>query len=925
MPHATRRGFLRSVLGATAAVALVPEAASAAAGAAAAAPAGDPPASLDLWVNGKAVRVTPGPTETTLELVRERLGLTGTKHGCGHGACGACTVLVDGASVASCLHPASHLGGRHLETVETFADGAKLHPMQRAFAAEDALQCGYCTPGFVTEAVAFFARWRAEKGRVAPSRDEVAGALAGHLCRCGAYGAIYAAVQAACAGQYDEDSAVAPPRVEAVEKVTGRARYTVDVRLEGQLEGVLFRSPHASAILRRLDLAPALKVPGVRGAVALAEVGARARFVGHEIAVLAAESREAARAGLAAIVAEWEVLPAAITLAAARAPGAPVVFEPHATMPLGAELPTTPAKWSGNARGPTDLSIGGRPGAVPRALADASVVLVEDTWTTEPLCHTALEPHAALAMWQDNGLDVWLSTQAVTAMADDLAEVFGLTRDRVRVHTEHVGGGFGAKASFDIQIKACVEIAKVTGRAVRLVLDRPGELTVAIRAGQEANLRVGAKADGSPAGLDLEAYGHGGACIGNSMGILFRLLYPFAEKRLQEWDIASNTPPTRPMRGPGGFPALFALEGAMDELATKLGKDTLALRRGWDPNPVRNRLYDRVEALPLWKDRPQSGQTGRFRRGVGLANGAWMYFLQGNTEVQAEVADGLIVLRTAAQDMGNGTRTVIAETAARVLGADRSLFRVELGESSFPTGPMSAGSRTTASIVPAVEDALTQLAADLASRAGRALGLQQAKAAPGGVAHAGGLAPWADVLKVAPRMSRIGHRRHDHAPYFLPFAIANLSIGNHLGVAVQVAEVEVDTWLGRVRVLRTWTGVGVGHIAVPRLARSQVEGGVIQGVGAALYEARLVDPVTGGLVSANLEDYRVPGIADAPEMAVEFDEAGYEDVLGGGIGLSELVAVPVAASIANAVRAATGWAPRALPLRPDRVLAGVSA
>src|SRR3954464_6202527 len=218
-------------------------------------------------INGRLVPLPADPDALLIDVVRGELNLTGTKLVCGAGVCGACTVLVDGAPVVSCLMPAGAAAGKAVTTVEGIG-AAQLHPVQKAFMAHDALQCGFCTPGFVVEAAAFCDRWRAEKGNATPSRDEIGAALSGHLCRCGAYDGIFNAVAAACAGQFDGIE-FAPPRVEARDKVTGAARYTVDIRHDGQQEGIILRSQLAHARITELDLALARAIAGVSAAISL--------------------------------------------------------------------------------------------------------------------------------------------------------------------------------------------------------------------------------------------------------------------------------------------------------------------------------------------------------------------------------------------------------------------------------------------------------------------------------------------------------------------------------------------------------------------------------------------------------------------------------------------------------------------------------
>src|SRR3954467_198942 len=198
-----------------------------------------------MTINGKLAPLPDDPDALLVDVLRDALHLTGTKLVCGAGVCGACTVLVDGAPIVSCLMPARAAADKSVTTIEGIG-AAKLHPVQKAFMAHDALQCGFCTPGFIVEAVAFHDGWRATKGTAVPSREEIGAALSGHLCRCGAYDGIFRAVTDACTGRFDGDD-VLPPRMEARDKVTGLAKYTIDIRHDGQLEGVILRSHLAHA------------------------------------------------------------------------------------------------------------------------------------------------------------------------------------------------------------------------------------------------------------------------------------------------------------------------------------------------------------------------------------------------------------------------------------------------------------------------------------------------------------------------------------------------------------------------------------------------------------------------------------------------------------------------------------------------------
>jgi xanthine dehydrogenase YagR molybdenum-binding subunit len=887
-----------------------------------------------MTINGRVEPLPDDPDALLVEVVRDRLHLTGTKLVCGAGVCGACTVLVDGAPVVSCLMPAQAAAGKAITTVEGIG-AARLHPVQRAFMAHDALQCGFCTPGFIVEATAFHDRWRAARSTATPSREEIGDALSGHLCRCGAYDGIFRAVAAACAGQFDSDT-MASPRVEAQAKVTGAAKYTVDIHHEGQLEGIILRSSHAHARVTAIDLMAARAMPGVGAAISLLDDDRIVRFVGQPIAAVAARDRAIARAAIAAIEVSYEPLPATIGLDAARRSDAPIVFEKASRKKASnvSEGAPAPAGWKGNLRGPSGAfssRAGKARGCVAEARAQQDPLLVEETFRTGTQSHACLEPHAAVARFDGERLTVHVSTQWVFHVMELLAKRYKMKPENIRVIADHVGGGFGSKGALGIETTAAIDLAREAKAPVRIAFDRHEELSVTgYRPAAELKIALLPSAQGGLKALSLVAHADTGTSVSSTIAALARLIYPAEAKELTDYDVVSNLPPGAPFRGPGGPPMAFALEQAIDEAALRMKLDPIALRKRWDPNPNRQRLYDWASSLDLWREAKTAlPQTGRYRRGVGVAAGYWLYLWQPGSKVELAVEGGRLVASCATQDIGQGSRTVIANTVAREFGLEPDDIEVRIGDSGLPEGPGAGGSRSTASMIPPILLAAQKLKATIE---------QQAKRRPA----AGSNAPWRELIAASPDLAVTSARPEDARPTepgirsplrdagfmglvlsFMMRRLSNIVVGAGMPSSVQVIEVEVDTWLGHVRVLRVATGIAVGRIAAPALARSQATGSVIQGLGYALYEARETDPRSGDILSAGMEDYRIPGIADTPEFDVHFDEAGFDHVLGGSVGIGEVATVPTSPALANAIRNATGVRLTEIPIRPDRLIAAL--
>jgi xanthine dehydrogenase YagR molybdenum-binding subunit len=887
-----------------------------------------------MTINGRVEPLPDDPETLLIDVVRDALNLTGTKLVCGAGVCGACTVLLDGAPVVSCLMPARAAADKSVTTVEGIGAG-RLHPAQKAFMAHDALQCGFCTPGFIVEAAAFCDHWRATKATSTPSREEIGAALSGHLCRCGAYDGIFSAVAAACAGQFDGDNIVSP-RVEARAKVTGAAKYTVDIRHDGQLEGIILRSQLAHARIAELDLAPARAMPGVGAAISLLGDDRIMRYVGQPIAAVAATDRKTAVAALDAIRISSERLPSVIGLDAARKPDAPVVFEKSSRKKAGnvSEGTAAPASWKGNVRGPSSAfshKAKKARGWMQTAREARNPWLVEETFRTGTQQHSSLEPHATVARFDGDRLTVHVSTQAVFHVMELLAKRYKLGHDKIRVIADHVGGGFGSKGALGIETTAAIDLAREAKAPVRIAYDRHEELSVTgNRPAAEVRIALLPSEQGDLKALSLTAHADTGAGVNSTIAALARLIYPAEAKELADFDVVSNLPPGAPFRGPGGPPMAFALEQAIDEAALRMNVDPIGLRKRWDPNPNRQRLYDWASTLEVWRRvKAPTSQTGRYRRGVGVATGYWLYLWQPGSKVELAVKNGHIIASTATQDIGQGSRTVIANTVAHEFGLDPHDIEVRIGDSNLPEGPGAGGSRTTASVIPPTLLAVQKLKGAIE---------QHAKRPP----LPGSNAPWRELIAASPDLSVSAERPEDdkrmapgiRSPLkdvgfigtifgWMMRRFSNIVIGAGVPSSVQVIEVEVDTWLGHVRVLNVHTGIAVGKIAAPALARSQAAGSVIQGLGYALYEAREIDPGTGDILTGGMEDYRIPGIADTPDIDVHFDEGGFDHVLGGSVGIGEVATVPTSPALANAIRNATGVRLTEIPIRPDRLIAAL--
>jgi xanthine dehydrogenase YagR molybdenum-binding subunit len=690
-------------------------------------------------------------------------------------------------------------------------------------------------------------------------------------------------------------------RQDAPERVRGEARFIADLQLPGMLHAAVLRSPHAHARVKRIDFARALAAPGVRGALGPGEAKGleeEAGYAGAPVAAVAADTFAQARAALRAIDVEWEELE--------------VVLDPEEAVARG-QLTVEPAR---HERGDFE-----------RALAEADVV-VESTYRTSVVLHNSMETHQAVCEWIGVTLNVYISTQYIWGVREEVAEAFGMPADNVRVVCEFMGGGFGSKNSAGEYTFVAAELARRTGRPVRCGLTRREENTAAgNRNATIQKLVVGARSDGTIVALGGEFVNAVGWSGWSTMtdGPM-RMLYACDNVRTVCYGAKINTPPMKPFRAPGFVEGTFGLECLIDELAAKLGLDPLELRRrnyadsnNGTPYSSKNLAACYELAQKHWdrrhEVRARSGAT--WKHGVGMAGQIWYGGGGPPSYAWTRVgSDARIAVVTAMQDIGTGTGTAMAQIAAEELGVPLDRVKVVHGDSARgPYATLSAGSSTLSSVGPAVRAAaadakrqIIEIAAQRYDVEERALDIRDATI----VSADGSLSvPLEELLGVLGSAQILGKGARGPNP-------TGMSV---LTFGVQVAEVAVDVETGEVRVERVAAVHDVGRIVNPLGAQSQVEGGIIQGVGHTLSEVRLLDPETGGVLTTTLDSYRMPTIADVPEIVCEFVDKPDEHLTSlGSKGLGEPPIVPTAAAIANAIRDATGADVHELPISREEML-----
>ncbi|QRY46353.1 molybdopterin-dependent oxidoreductase [Mycolicibacterium boenickei] len=892
-------------------------------------------------VNGNQYDATPRPGQCLRTLLRE-LGHFEVKKGCDAGDCGACSVLIDGVPVHSCLIPAFRSENRSITTVSGLGSDAELHPMQRRFIDAAAFQCGFCTAGMILTASTF--------NQDPPA--ELTAALKGNLCRCTGYRSIADALTEVT--NIDKSDGPAAGRSigapAAVRVATGAEQYTMDHTMPALLHMAVLPSPLPHARIRSIDVSAAAEIPGVRlilthhDSPPIAFSTARhesrdddpddtlildntVRFIGQRVAAVVADSVAIAETACRAITVDFEELPAVFDPEAALQPGAPLVHGDKTPRSRIAD----PAR---NLVAELHGEVGDVATGVDTAERSGGAV-VRGRWQTQRVQHAHLETHGCTG-WRDTlgRLVIRTSSQVPFLVRDELCHIFGLAPDQVRVVTKRVGGGFGGKQEMLVEDLVALAVIRL-GVPVRYEFSRSDEFTTApCRHPFRVDVTVAADGTGTLTALAIEALVDAGAYGNHSPGVMFHgcgesvSVYRSPNKRVDAQAVYTNNLPSGAFRGYGLGQVMFAVESAMDELASKLGIDPFEFRRRnvivpGDDFADSHVLDDDLTFGSYGLDQCLDLTETALHRGNGTAAPAGPHWQTGEGMAVAMIAtipprghvaeasvsvdrDGRYTLCVGTAEFGNGTSTVHTQLAAEALNTvtDRIVIhQSDTAATGYDTGAFgSAGTvvagRATVAACRQMRTALESAAARITGTAPRRCVLDR-----NGVQCGDQLVDFGSL----PTTLR-GHGRHEGTPRSVAFN-------------VHAFRVAVNTRTGEVRILQSVHAADAGVVLNPEQCRGQVEGGVAQGIGSALYEEMIIgtDDSAGTVMTRALRDYHLPQLADIPRTEVYF--ADTYDVLGplGAKSMSESPYNPVAPALANAIARACGARLHQLPMTPARV------
>ena len=877
---------------------------------------------ITLTVNGTRHDIGVDDRWTLAELLRDHLNLTGTKIGCDRGECGACTVLLDGKPVYACSQLAVWMDGRSVQTVEGLIASSALSPLQQSFVNHDAPQCGFCTSGQLMSATALLA------ANPHPTADEARAAMTGNICRCSNYNHYVAAVIGS-ANDGGPERAVLPtavigstvafrtigkptPRIDGAERVSGKATYTADVKLPGMLYARVLRSPHPHARIRSIDASKARALPGVNAIVthencrvvwgAGSIAGGQqyndemkkitrqrryafnnpVRFAGEPVAAVAAVDRHVAEDALQLIAVDYEILPHVLDHEEALKPDAVKIW-PDGNVSLN------------NRNEPQPISQ--RRGNLDAGFTSADQVF-EDRFTTTFVHNAQMEPRSAVAHWEGEKLTVYTPTGGIANCRSDIARDLGLPPENVRVVCRYMGGNFGNKNQNQDADLIAAALAKEAGAPVKLELSRKEDfIGVHGRWPTTQYYKVGVKNDGTLTAIQLRGYSGMGPYRKNSGAIGGIDVYQCPNTETVVYPVYTNKTVSGNFRGPEYPQGYFGIQSMMDDVAFRMKMDPVAFilknmtRKFRDETPYTNYSLDEcirrgMEAFD-WKKKwhPPGADAGPIKHGSGVAFLSFRAGLGRSNAVIRLDANGRYTVHVGVTDVGAGAKTTMGLIAAEALDVPLSKVDVVWGDTDrCPYSVGESGSRTTIMTGDAVVAAARDLKKQIAE-----------KGLPKGPGDNGVL-----IASASPNPQLEGQVRNTFGAHFV--------------------DVEVDTELGRVRVLKYLAVHDCGRVINPLTAMSQIKGGALMGIGMALHEDLVYDRQSGVALNAGYYGDRVLTHQDAPEIDVIFIESddGYGPF--GAKSMGEASKIPAVAVIANAIFNATGKRMRDLPITRDKIV-----
>jgi xanthine dehydrogenase YagR molybdenum-binding subunit len=684
-------------------------------------------------------------------------------------------------------------------------------------------------------------------------------------------------------------------RIDGIEKASGKAKYNSDLNRPQMLYGILVTSPHAHAIVRGIDTSQAQAMKGVTSIRVIAKPGTELQWAGQEVASLAAETENIARDAARAIKVDYEVLPHVVHESDLNAVG-------NRAKPAGEQVTGDP----------------------DQGLKDAEAVS-EGHYGIPVITHCCLESHGSVVEWKDK-VEYWPSTQGISGIGPEMARNLQLPATQVHAHQDHIGGGFGSKFSPDKWGTECAQLSKESGgRPVKLFLDRATELAIAgNRPSAFGDIKVAGKKDGTITVWESKTWATGGFTGGGSPPIPY-VFTKIPNQRMNHTAVSLNTGGSRAWRAPNHQQAAFLTCSAIDDFAAKIGMDPLEVFSKNAAFTARSEVYRsqlaKAAELADWKRlwRPRGSQTGAVRRGLGIGLHTWGGSGHTSNAKATIHPDGSVEMALASQDLGTGTRTIIAMVAAETLGLPVSAIKVNIGDTSYPASGTSGGSTTVGGVSSSTRKATVAALAKLCDKVASSLNAaaDQLEAVDGRIQVKGspskGMA-WKDACR------KLGVSSIEEVGAFDQRSPGGLTTGGVGGV--QIADISIDTETGIVKMNRLVAVQDCGLIINPKTAESQIHGACIMSICAALMEERIMDRATGRLLNADMEFYKLAGIGDIGNIVVHLDIAPEHDKRG-VIGLGEPPAIGGIVAIANAAANALGVRVPEVPLTPNRVLAAM--